>query len=81
MKRVIHKYDALSRKILGEYGQYQYFAEDAGISKATLYRKLMGDSAIEVEEMFHWCQLLQIQPMEIPMLFDISGTMKRVISA
>lgn len=81
MKRVVHKYEALSRRILGEYGQFQGFAEDVGISQATLYRKLMGASAIEVEEMFRWCQLLQIQPMEIPVLFDISGTMKRVMSA
>lgn len=81
MKKVIHKYEALSRRILGEYGQFQGFAEDVGISQATLYRKLMGASAIEVEEMFRWCQLLNVSPLEIPLLFDASGTMRAVMSA
>ena len=81
MKKVIHKYDALSRKILGEYGQYQFFAEDAEISSSTLNRKLDGATPISTEEMFRWCQLLRVEPLEIPMLFDVSGTMRKVMSA
>ena len=81
MKRVEHKYEALSRRILGEYGEHQAFAEDAGISRTTLSNKLQGKSAIDVEEMFRWCQLLRVQPMEIPLLFDANDAMRKVMSA
>ena len=81
MKKVIHKYDALSRRILGEYGQYQFFAADAKISHTTLNRKLDGLTSISTEEMFRWCQLLRVEPFEIPLLFDVSGTMRKVMSA
>lgn len=81
MKRVVHKYDALARRILGEYGEFQLFAEDAEISRSALSQKLDGKAKIDVTEMFKWCQLLNVSPMEIPLLFDASGTMRKVMSA
>ena len=81
MKKKDHKYEALYRRIVGEYGQLQFFAEDVDISRSALSRKLDGDCAISTEEMFRWCQLLRVEPFEIPMLFDVSGTMRKVMSA
>lgn len=81
MKRVVHKYDALARRILGEYGEYQMFAEDAKISRSALSQKLDGKSKINTAEMFEWCRLLNVSAMEIPLLFDINGTMPKVMSA
>lgn len=81
MKRIEHMYEKLYRRIITEYGELQLFAEDAEISRSALSQKLDGKSKIDVTEMFRWCKLLNVSPLEIPLLFDASGTMRAVMSA
>lgn len=81
MKRTDRKYEALYRKIAGTYGGLQPFAEDAGLSISALSQKLNGGVKIDTVEMFEWCRLLNVSPIEIPMLFDVSGNMRKVMSA
>lgn len=81
MKKIAHKYEALYRCIIVEYGELQLFAADMQFSPAALTRRLTGKICWTVEEMIECCRLLNIRTDEITKYFDPENRLWRAMSA
>lgn len=68
---MLFDFNKLRGRIIEKYGSYVFFAEAAGISKATLSGKLSNKVRITSDEMVAWSSpdMLDIPPVEIPIYF------------
>lgn len=62
-------YASLRGRIRAMYGTQEAFADDVGMSPTTLSAKLNGKTDWTRSEIEKACQLLDIQPEEIPAYF------------
>lgn len=64
-----YTYNKLRGRIVERYRTQEAFAQEIGITKNALSRKMTGKAGISQEDIAKWCQLLDIQIAEIGEFF------------
>ena len=64
-----YEYNKLRGRIIEKYGSQSNFADEIGISKNSLSKKMTCITQISQEDVELWCDLLDIEKSEIPDFF------------